>query len=98
MRHQLTDLKLVGTEDLDDFPGQQFYHLSAGAPGEPLAQITDGMMGRGRLAFDLWIDTATYHVTRVRVVEPETDPKDPTVWVMDLERFNVPVDIKAPIP
>ncbi len=98
MRKSLTNLSMVGAEELDDFPGVRFYHVKGEAPGEPVSQMTAGMMGRGRVTLDLWIRTSDYYVARMRAVEPETDPKDPTVWVMDLEKYNVPVTIEAPIP
>jgi hypothetical protein len=98
MRHSLTNLKMAGLASLDDFPGERFFHLTAEAPGDPVRAMTAGMIGRGRVTFDWWIQSVTHYLTRVRIVEPETDPADPTVWIVDLEAFNEPVTITPPAP
>lgn len=97
MRSSLTNLSLAGTEELDDFPGVRLYHLTAESPGEPVSAMTAGMMGRGRVVFDLWVRPDDYYVARVRAVEPETDAEAPTVWVMDLDKYDAPITIEAPI-
>jgi LppX_LprAFG lipoprotein len=94
----LTGLTLIGLEKLEDFPGERFFHLTAEAPGEGMAAITGGLIGLGRLEIDLWILPETYYPARMRLVDTETDPNDPTVWVLDLDHFDAPVTIEAPTP
>jgi hypothetical protein len=98
LRQDLTGLALIGLEKLEDFPGERFFHLTAEAPGADMAAITGGLIGLGRLEIDLWILPDTYYPARMRVVDTETDPTDPTVWVMDLDHFDAPLTIEAPLP
>jgi hypothetical protein len=98
LSEDLTGLTLAGLETLEDFPGERFFHLTAEAPGADMAAITGGLIGLGRLKIDLWILPDTYYPARMQVVDVETDPVDPTVWVLDLDRFDAPVTIEAPTP
>jgi len=98
MRRHLTDLRLLGLDEIEDLPGEQFFHLAASAPGEPVLAMTAGLVGRGRLAFEWWAEPDTARVIRIRVVEPETDPADPTVWIIDFDLFDQPAAIEAPAP
>jgi hypothetical protein len=98
MRSDLTVVQLTGLEELDDLPGVKLFHLTAAAPGKPVLAMTADMIGRGRVIFDWWIEPNTYRVLRLRVVEPETDPKDPSVWVIDFDKFDAEVKIEPPIP
>lgn len=98
MREDLQGLTLVGLEENPDFPGTPLFHLTATAPGQPLMALTADMVGRGEVAFDFWIEPETGFVWRLQIVEPETDPEEPTVWVLDFEQFNKAVNITPPIP
>lgn len=98
MRAHLADLRLLGLAEIEDLPGERFFHLAASAPGEPALAMTAGLVGRGRLEFEWWAEPDTARVVRIRVAEPETDPADPTVWVIDFDRFDEPVIIEAPLP
>ena len=98
MRHDLSDLRLLGLETLPDYPGQKLFHLSAEAPGRQASAMTAGMIGRGQVNLDWWIQPGTGYTLRLRVVEPDTDPKDPTVWLVDFDSFNVPVTLTPPAP
>jgi hypothetical protein len=98
MRLDLTNLRLVGVEQLEDFPGEKLFHLAAEAPGEHASAMTAGLVGRGRVTLEWWIQPQTGYTLRLRVVEPETDPKDPTVWVVDFDSFDKPVTLTPPAP
>ncbi len=98
MRRDLANLRLAGVEQLEDFPGQKLFHLAADAPGEHASAMTAGLVGRGRVTLEWWIQPTTGYTLRLRVVEPETDPKDPTVWMVDFDSFNKPVTLTPPAP
>jgi hypothetical protein len=98
MRQELTNLQLKGLAALDGYPGEKFYLLTAEAPGEPAAQMTDGLVGRGRVQLVWWIAPQTGYVVQLQVTEPETDPKDPTVWLVVFEAFDKPVTLTPPAP
>lgn len=98
MQNDLTDVQWVGVEELEDWPGESLFHLTAAAPGEPVLAMTANLVGRGPVVFDWWIVPETYHVRRLRVTEPETDPADPTVWLIDFDRFDAGLTIEPPAP
>lgn len=98
MQNDLRDVLWVGLEELEDLPGVQLFHLTAAAPGEPVLAMTANLVGRGPVVFDWWIEPETYHVLRLRVTEPETDPADPTVWLIDFDRFDADLTVEPPAP
>lgn len=98
LRHDLTNLQLVGLDRLDGYPKEKLFHLSAEAAGERASAMTAGMVGRGRLKLDWWVQPQTNYTLRLRIVEPETDPGDPTVWEVEFDSFNAPVTLTPPAP
>lgn len=98
LRQHLTHVQFHGLETLADYPGQKFFHLSAETTGEPVQAMTLGMMGRGRVTLDWWAEARTRQVVQMRLVEPETDPTDPTVWLAYFEAFDAAVTITPPAP
>lgn len=50
----------------------------------------------GRLEVDLWVDAETFRIRRVRLVELDSDPREPTVWTLGLSAFDRPVEIRWP--
>jgi hypothetical protein len=98
MQNDLSDVSWVGLEELEDLPGERLFHLTASAPGQAVLAMTANLVGRGPVLFDWWIEPETYHVLRLRVTEPETDPADPTVWLIDFDRFDADLTIDPPLP
>ncbi len=96
MQNDLSEAQLIGVEELEDWPGEPLFHLTATAPGESVRAMTANLVGRGQVVFDWWIQPETYHVLRLRVTEPETDPADPTVWLVDFDRFDTDITIEPP--
>lgn len=89
----ITDLSLAGYQEIE---GQQHYRLVGQARGERVSAMTGGFIGGGPAELEVWISTDDYQVHRLRIVEPETDPADPTTWNIDFSQLGQPVDIKAP--
>ena len=98
MRTKLTDVQSVGMETIEAGPAGKLYHLTAQAPGEPVMAMTADMVGRGRVLLDWWVAPATFRVIRMRITEPDTDAADPSVWVIDFDSFDSPVEIRPPAP
>lgn len=93
LKDGILDLKLVGTEEIE---GQPHYHLTGRASGDRVSAMTLGFIGRGDVDLEVWIGTEDFYVRRLRIVEPDTDPEEPTTWDLEFSNFGQPVDITAP--
>jgi lipoprotein LprG len=93
LKDGIIDLALVGSEEIE---GQRHYHLSGRASGERVSAMTLGFIGRGDVELQVWIGTEDFYVRRLHIVEPETDPADPTMWDFFFSNLGQPVEIKAP--
>jgi lipoprotein LprG len=87
------DLDKVGVEEIE---GRLHYHLNATTDGDYLAWWTMGMIPEGAVIVDVWIDTETFLLRRVTLVETASDSEDPTVWDIELSAFDQPVEIEPP--
>ena len=86
------ELRLVGVETLE---GRPAFHLHGEVPSGPLEEWSLGLIA-GRLRADLWVETGTFRILRVRLVERDSDPQDPTVWQITLSDFNRPIELHPP--
>ncbi|RMF37974.1 MAG: LppX_LprAFG lipoprotein [Chloroflexi bacterium] len=95
MEDGLQDLALAGVEKLE---GVSAYHLTGRATGERVALLTQGLIGlSGDVEVEVWVGSQDFLIRRVQIVEPATDPQDPTVWEITFSRLGEPVEIKPPI-
>ena len=88
-RAPLTGVRLETRE------GIRVYHLYGELDSGPLAGWSAGMI-TGKLQADLWVDAGSFRILRVRLVEQDSDPQDPTVWQLALSDFDRPVEIREP--
>jgi len=93
LKDGVLDLELVGTEEIDD---RLHYRISGTASGERMSNMTLGFIGQGDVRLDVWVDDVDYYVRRLRIVDPMTDPEDPTTWTMEFTHFGQSVEIEAP--
>ncbi len=75
---------------------EDYYLLRAQVPGERISPLTFGMVSSGRVDVDVWVDRTDYYVHRIELVELDSDPENPTHWLMELSAFDAPVEIEAP--
>lgn len=75
---------------------EEYYLLQGQVPGERISALTFSMVSSGRATVDLWVSRADYYVHRIELTELDSDPLDPTHWVMELSAFDEPVQIEAP--
>ena len=75
---------------------EEYYLLQGQVPGERISPLTFSMVASGRVTVDLWVSRADYYVHRIELTELDSDPQDPTHWVMELSAFDEPVQIEAP--
>ena len=73
-----------------------FHVLQGRVSGDRLWAITFGMITSGDVAVDFWVSQQDGYVQRIRLVELESDPEDPTTWIIELSAFDRPVEITAP--
>jgi predicted small lipoprotein YifL len=98
LQSDLSELKLVGNEKLDKWPGQQLYHLSGKMKGERIAEITFGLIGPTLLDVNLWVTPKTFEVDRIQIINPVAGSDQPTIWTVDFLNYDQKVDIQAPTP
>jgi len=85
-------LQIAGQEKLE---GSPVYRLQGELESGPLEEWSVGLIS-GWLQVELWVDAETFRIRRVRLVERESDPQDPTVWVLTLSGFDRPLEIRPP--
>jgi lipoprotein LprG len=96
LQSELSDVSLVGTEDVG---GQPSYHLKGTIAGAPLLAISSNSLGLGPVQVDIWADVATLRMSRVVAVDTGTaaDPAGPSTWTVTFSDYGKPVDVRAPI-
>jgi lipoprotein LprG len=93
LKDGIFDLTLTGHEEIE---GQRHYRLAGQASGERMQAMTMGFIGHGDVGLEVWIGAQDFYVRRLRIVEPETDPDDPTTWYLEFSKIGEPVEIIAP--
>ncbi len=83
----------VGVEDLD---GKSVYHLQGSISGEKLQGMSGGLIGKGAVDVDLWIDRDTNLPHKAIIVDKDSDPEQPTTWTMTFSSYGKDVNITAP--
>jgi hypothetical protein len=89
----IQDLELAGFDEIED---QRHYRLAGRAGGQQMHDMTLGFIGNGDVELEVWIGTEDFYMRRLRIVEPETDPEDPTRWEMQFSQLGQPVEINPP--
>jgi hypothetical protein len=80
-------------EEIEDQPHRR---LHGQLPAELILPLTAGMIGAGEVMMDAWVGQQDAYVRRIQIVELESDPEDPTHWLIEFSDFDEPVDIEAP--
>ncbi|MFO8036579.1 MAG: LppX_LprAFG lipoprotein [Anaerolineales bacterium] len=94
---ELTDVALVGEEELEEMPGVTLQLLSGTLPGEVISEVSYGLIADESAEVDLWVDTDADEIHRVLFTDPATvDDEEPSTWQFDFWNFGETVDIEAP--
>lgn len=88
----LTGINLVGEEELEEAPGITLNHLQGTMPGDPIHNLSGGMIDTGTLTIDLWIDAETLDLHRVQVADGMGG-----TWQLDVWNFGSTFDIQPPL-
>jgi lipoprotein LprG len=93
LQEDFENITLVGTENLAGVPN---LHLRGTIAGPPLLAISANSLGLGPVQADLWADASTLRISQIVLVDPATDPANPTTWKIDFSEYDKPVDVRAP--
>ena len=96
--NDLTDLILVGIEELPEVPGKKLYTLEASLQGGHAYEMTYGMIDNDLLKVKLWIAPESFDLYRIILIDPANpgDQND-TVWQIDFWNFDMTFDIQNPL-
>lgn len=86
-------LEKKGVEQIED---NFYYYLEGVTQGEQIIWWTAGMIPSGDVPVQIWIDTDTFLIRRVHLIELDSDPERPTEWDIQFSKFGQPLDIQAP--
>ncbi|MBN1220510.1 MAG: LppX_LprAFG lipoprotein [Anaerolineae bacterium] len=79
-----------------EIEGHTYYHFEGMAQGEQITWWTAGMVASGDVPVQIWIDTDTFLIHRVHLIELSSDPERPTEWDIQFSDFNQALEIQAP--
>ena len=96
LENDLSELRFIGFEELEEMPGKSLYALQGTVAGERLYKMSYGMIGPDTMQISLWIDPDKFDIYRVLVIDPTNNPTDPTLWTFDFWNFGETADIKPP--
>ncbi len=80
----------------DEAGTQGDYQLHGLVPGERIAPLTFQMVTSGEVAIDIWVGRDDDFVRQIEIVELDSDPEDPTTWLINLTYLGEPVEIEPP--
>ena len=89
----LDNVHWIGVETLD---GKNLFHLQGSVSGERLQSMSSGLIGKGPVAVDLWIEPDTYLPRQAIIVDKDSDPEKPATWTMTFSSYGKDVNITAP--
>jgi lipoprotein LprG len=83
----------IGVENID---GKSVFHLQGSISGERLQGMSGGLIGKGPIEADLWVEADTYLPRKAVIVDKDSDPEKPTTWTMTFSSYGKDVNITAP--
>ena len=89
----LDNAQWIGVEALD---GKSLFHLKGSISGERLQGMSSGLIGKGPVAVDLWVEPDTYLPRQAVIVDKDSDPEKPAAWTMTFSSYGKEVNISAP--
>jgi lipoprotein LprG len=83
----------IGVEDLN---GKSVFHLQGSLSGERLQGMSGGLIGKGPIDVDLWIEPDTYLPRKAVIVDKDSDAEKPSTWTMTFSSYGKDMNITAP--
>jgi hypothetical protein len=96
LESDLSDLKRLDNEVLEELPGRSLYSVAGRLAGERLYQMSWGMIGPEAAQTRLWVDPETFVVHRIQLEEPAPEGGESTLWTVDFLNFDEAADIQPP--
>jgi hypothetical protein len=81
---------------VEEIEGQSYYHLAGVAQGQQITWWTAGLIADSEVPVNLWINTDTFLIQRVHLVELNSDPERPTEWTILFTNYDQPLTIESP--
>ncbi len=98
LANHLSDLSLLGMEEIPEVPGKKLYAIEANMQGEYASEMTYGMIDKDPLNVKVWIEPNTFDVYRIVLVDPmNAGETEATTWQIDFWNFDKTFDIQKPI-
>jgi hypothetical protein len=98
--HLLTEglqaAQLAGPLAAEGLEGEN-WRLTGQAEPALLEIMAGGLIPAGPADVEAWIDPASHLIYSLRLVLPETDPEEPTEWLLTLSRFGEDLTIEPPL-
>jgi outer membrane lipoprotein-sorting protein len=93
----ITDVSLVGEEELEELPGVPLQHLAGTIPGEVISEVSKGLIDVESLAADVWVDSSSNQIHRVVLTDlAGEDAEETPTWQFDFWSFGETIEISAP--
>lgn len=97
LQNDLSNLQLIGNEQLDNNADKLIYKLTADVAGEAVYEMSGTLIGPDPVTAELWISPDTFELNRILITEPVPDSDEPTLWQVDFTQFNQAVEIAPPL-
>jgi len=89
----LDTARWIGTETVD---GQSLWHVQGSISGERLQGMSGGLISKGPIDVDLWLEPDTYLPRKAVIVDKNSDAEKPTTWTMTFSSYGKDVNLTAP--
>lgn len=98
LANELSNLVLVGLEEIQEIPGKELYVLEADLSGKNAHYLTYGMIDDEPLHVKIWVDPGSFDMLRIVVLDP-VNPGDGegTTWQIDFWNFDQMFSIQEPL-
>jgi hypothetical protein len=83
-------------KDVEQIDDAFYYYLEGVAQGEQINWWTAGMIVSGDVPVQVWIDTETFLIHRVHLIELASDSERPTEWDIRFSDYGQSLDIQPP--
>lgn len=92
----LSELELLGLEELDEMPGKKLYAISATLTGENIFDLSNGLIGPDAMHAKIFIDPETFDLHRTILIEHQGDEELERIWTIDFWNFDTVENIEPP--
>jgi hypothetical protein len=93
----LSELELIGAENLEEGPVEELFSISGNLDGSGLVELTQGLIGSESMTVRLWIAPESYELHRAIITDPNIGGDEPIVWQVDFSQFGFAPEIKPPV-